>query len=136
VFIEVWPIRLDASGQEFPMRPSLHNVPAGQVVAKQSEEPVRVHRRVEITVEREVVSVIHQPASSFRGYCTTCGHDVLKFTAELAAATCAATPREIYRWIDEKKLHFEESPTGQVFICSESLKALTLPNKIPPHKSL
>jgi hypothetical protein len=107
------------------MRPSFHNVSAGQVAAKENAEPTVIHRRVEITFEREVVSVYHQPASSFFGPCVDCGHDVLKFTAELAAAVSAATPREIYRWLDEKKVHFEESPTGQVFVCSNSLKALT-----------
>ena len=35
------------------------------------------------------------------------------------------TPREIYRWLDEHKLHFDESPAGQVFVCWESLKALS-----------
>jgi hypothetical protein len=114
------------------MRPSLPNVPAGQVAAKENDQPARIHRRVEITYEREVVSVHHQPAASFIGPCINCGHEVLKITAELAAATCAATPREIYRWLDEQKLHFEESPTGQVFVCSESLKSLTQNGKFLP----
>jgi len=107
------------------MRPSLHNVPATQAAGKHAGEPALVHRRVEITFEREVLSVLHQPSQEFTGLCVECGRDVLKLTAEAAAAAGGTTPREIYRWLDEHKLHFDESPTGQVFICSESLKAVT-----------
>jgi hypothetical protein len=41
---------------------------------------------------------------------------------DAAAAATHASPREIYRLLDENKLHFQESPGGTVFICSESLK--------------
>jgi predicted flavoprotein YhiN len=83
-----------------------------------------MHRRVEITCEREVLSVLHDPALSITGLCVQCGRDVVKFTPELAAATSGYTPREIYRWLEEQKLHFDELTTGQVFVCSESLKTL------------
>jgi hypothetical protein len=79
---------------------------------------------VEITVEREVVSVLHQAAPGFTSLCIKCERDVLKLTPESAAAASGTTPREIYRWLDEKKLHFEELPDGQVFVCAESLKDL------------
>lgn len=89
------------------------------------DEPLNrtaVHRRVEITVEREVLSVVYQPAPNITGRCEQCGKDVLLLSADAAAATRNISPREIYRWIDENKVHFQESPTGTVFICSESLK--------------
>ena len=109
------------------MRPSLHNVPAGQAPGKVSQGPAQeqtvVHRRVEITVEREVVSVLHQLGPGFHSLCIKCEQDVLKLTPESAAAASGTTPREIYRWCDEKKLHFEELADGRVFICAESLKA-------------
>jgi hypothetical protein len=107
------------------MRSSLPNVSAGQVPGKADQQPALVHRRVEITVEREVVSVIHQPGTSFTSLCPQCKRDVLKLTPEAAAAATGITPREIYRGIDEEKLHFDELPTGQVFVCSESLRLLT-----------
>jgi hypothetical protein len=118
------------------MRPSLHNVSAGQAAGKVDQEPTLIHRRVEITVEREVISVFHQ-SSSFAGLCVQCGRDVLKLTPESAAAASGITPREIYRWIDEQKLHFDELPTGQVFVCSESLGALThAPQRSPGEAQL
>jgi hypothetical protein len=100
------------------MRSSLHNVPAG----KTNQEPTLVHRRVEITVEREVVSVVHQTAPNFISLCRECGREVLKLTPESAAAATGTSPREVYRWLDEGNVHFEESESGQVFVCSESLK--------------
>jgi hypothetical protein len=110
------------------MRPSLHNVPAGQAPGKAGQGPAQeqtvVHRRVEITVEREIVSVLHQMPPGFTSLCIKCERDVLKLTPESAAAASGTTPREIYRWLDERKLHFEELADGQVFVCAESLRDL------------
>jgi hypothetical protein len=113
------------------MRSPLHNVPAGQAPGKLTEEPNLIHRRVEITVEREVVSILHQPARDFTSLCIHCRRDVLKLTPESAAAASGTTPREIYRWLEEKNLHFEELPDGQVFVCSESLKDLQATKRSP-----
>lgn len=109
------------------MTPSLHNL------LSDAGEPINrtvVHRRVEVTVEREVVSVVYQPAPNITGRCEQCGKDVLLLSADAAAATRSISPREIYRWIDENKVHFQESPTGTVFICSESLKTVP-PKELP-----
>jgi hypothetical protein len=114
------------------MRPFLHNVPP------KGTDPVNatvVHRRVEITVEREAISVVYQPGANITGQCEQCGKEVLMLTAEAAAAARNTSPREIYRWLDENKLHFHESPGGTVFICSESLQQLSCPNQISPGES-
>jgi hypothetical protein len=108
------------------MRPSLHNLPP------EGDDAVKtrvLHRRVEITVEREVVSVEYVPTANVMAWCEQCGKDVLMLTAEAAAVEVKTSPREIYRWLDESKLHFQESPGGTVFVCSESLKR-------PPRKEL
>ena len=101
------------------MRPSIDNVPPGD---KQPVSPIAVHRRVEITVEREIVSVTYQPAPNVTGHCPQCDREVLLLSADAAAAAQNISPREIYRWLEDNKLHFLESPAGTVFICSESLK--------------
>jgi hypothetical protein len=108
------------------MRPSLHNLPPE---GDEGVHPRIVQRRVEITVEREVVSVEYVPTANVTAWCEQCGRDVLMLTAEAAAVERNTSPREIYRWLDENKLHFQESPGGTVFICSESLKR-------PPRKEL
>jgi hypothetical protein len=67
--------------------------------------------------------VVYQPAANITGRCEQCGKEVLLLSAESAAAAQGTSPREIYRWLDENRLHFLESPSGTVFICSESLKS-------------
>jgi hypothetical protein len=78
---------------------------------------------VEITVEREVLSMTCQPATGNIGWCDQCGRDVLLLSPEAAAATRGVSPRQIYRWHDEKALHFKELESGTILFCSESLKA-------------
>ncbi len=93
-------------------------------------EGAREPRRVEITVEREVMSVSYEPASGVTGWCEGCRRDVLLLTAEAAAMTTGISARELYRRLDENRIHFREFPSGAVLICSESLK--TLPSKELP----
>jgi hypothetical protein len=104
------------------MEPLLHNVPPE---GDESLNATVVQRRIEITVEREILSVVYQPATSIVGHCDRCGGDVLLLSAETAAATYGVSPREIYRWLDEKDLHFQELKSGPIFLCSKSLKAAT-----------
>jgi hypothetical protein len=80
---------------------------------------------MEITVERELLSVTYQPAANIVGRCDRCGRDVLLLSAEVAAAEHSVSPRQIYRWLDEHDLHIYEFPGGPIYICSESLKAAT-----------
>jgi hypothetical protein len=109
------------------MKPLSDNVPPD---GTEAFDPTVIRRRVEITVERETVSMVYQPAANIHGRCEQCGKDVLLLSAEAAAAAASTSPREIYRWLDENKLHFQESPGGTVFICSESLNPA--PNKELP----
>jgi hypothetical protein len=102
------------------MEPLLHNVPPEE---NESVPADVVQRRVEITVEREILSVVYQPATRIVGRCEQCGRDVLLLSPEVAAATRGVSTREIYRWLDEKELHFQELQSGTIFLCSESLKA-------------
>ena len=39
---------------------------------------------------------------------------------EAARLSCGAS-RTIYRWIEADKLHFVETPEGQLFVCLSSL---------------
>jgi hypothetical protein len=40
---------------------------------------------------------------------------------ELAAALSGVTPRTIYRWVEDEKVHFRETPAGLLLVCAESL---------------
>ncbi len=89
-----------------------------------------VTRSVQITVEREVLSVLlHQPGVSFAGRCVACGGEVMLLTVETAAQVAGVTPRAIYRWVESGEVHFQEDSQGAVFICSESLKLSAAPKK-------
>jgi excisionase family DNA binding protein len=100
-----------------------------------SGEPARVHRRVEITVEREVISVLGTVDQSFPALCKECGREVTMLTPEGAAAAVGTTARTVYRWVEDKQLHFMESGSGKVFVCSESLHALQRAKQISSGES-
>ena len=109
------------------------NGPVVEPARKEISGPVTengriVTRSVQITVEREVLSVLlHQPGVSFAGLCEACAGEVMLLTVETAAQMAGVTPRAIYRWVESADLHFQEDSTGAVFICSESLKSLGPP---------
>jgi hypothetical protein len=79
------------------------------------------HRRTEVTVEREVVSVRLEPGSIYSSHCPHCLREVLMISAEAASVMTGATRRQIYRWLEENRFHFEESSAGEAFICAASI---------------
>jgi predicted site-specific integrase-resolvase len=44
---------------------------------------------------------------------------------QIAAEFVGTTPRRIYRWIEERKIHFVESVSGKILVCSESLASVS-----------
>jgi hypothetical protein len=55
-------------------------------------------------------------------WCSGCGRPVLMMTPREAARTEAAAAT-ISEWAEAGLLHFTVTPTGQLFICSNSLRA-------------
>ncbi len=88
-----------------------------------------VRRRIEIRVEREVITQVVSTRAP--GWCVPCGHEVVMLSPAAAAESSGMTPREIYRWLEQGLLHFQESPDGRVSICAESLKK-QLDTQLPP----
>jgi hypothetical protein len=58
--------------------------------------------------------------------------DVLMLTPEAAAIATGRSPREVYRWVESGQLHFQELPTGKIYICSVSLKPFQRDSLPPP----
>jgi hypothetical protein len=85
-------------------------------------------RRVQITVERE--TLVTSPPPSFEAYCTECKRQVVMVNPSSAALVAQVSIREIYRWVDARKLHFIEAPSGDIFLCAASLQA-SAPNDAP-----
>lgn len=88
-------------------------------------------RRIEVTVEREwareSIPMSQTPFIRLEAFCTGCAHRVSMLTPTAAAAVAQVTVRTIYRWVDEKKVHFIESPAGDLYVCARSLQAAPQP---------
>jgi hypothetical protein len=108
------------------MKPRSHTLSAEEK-AKTAES----YRRIDLTVEREVLTVHYQPGTCYLGLCPQCGREVLMLTAEAASVTVGATRREMYRRIEEGRYHFQESAAGDVFLCSVSLDPSGFVRKLP-----
>jgi excisionase family DNA binding protein len=86
---------------------------------------MRRKRRTEITVETKEVIVLRLRTSSVRAWCEPCAEQVKMITVDEAAAVAEVTARTIYRWVETQRVHFTETPDGQLFICFNSLLELT-----------
>jgi hypothetical protein len=82
-------------------------------------------RHIEISVERQEVSILRPDRNGILLHCEKCGTKVVMLPVDTAATITGTTPRMLYRWIDEEKLHFVESSDGTVLLCAESFKTLT-----------
>jgi hypothetical protein len=82
-------------------------------------------RHIEISVERHEVSTLRSNREGILLHCQKCGTKVVMFPVDTAAALTGSTPRMLYRWMEEEKLHFIESPDGMVLLCAESFKTLS-----------
>jgi len=92
-------------------------------------EEAMTRRRVEVIVEREWAreSISSAPAPSFEAHCPECGQRVTMYPPAAAALIAGVTVRTIYRLVDEKKLHFLESPAGDLYLCARTLQAPAQP---------
>ena len=103
---------------------------AAEGVPEKAGDRQEVLRRYEITVEREFVSLRNQSGQSCSMHCGDCGREVDMLPPETAAEAAGTTTRNIYRWVEEKRVHFFEPASGKLLICSESLQQLSRSNQI------
>jgi hypothetical protein len=77
-------------------------------------------RTTRITLETdEVLIVRRRPAP---GWCEGCARQVEMLSPEQAAAA-GLSVRAVYRRVEVGRLHFTETPEGQVWVCLNSLLA-------------
>jgi hypothetical protein len=67
------------------------------------------------------LSVIRPAGSAIELWCEQCAGAVQMVTPESAAQLCDATPRAIYRMVEEGEVHFEETDSGGLLVCINSL---------------
>jgi hypothetical protein len=68
----------------------------------------------------ERMTIRHQAARSFR-WCAECGNDVWMVTPNEAASISLTDTRAIFRLVEAGKIHFFETETGELLVCSRSL---------------
>jgi len=118
------------------MAPDNNPLSAHMLAGEPAAEERGPYRRTELRIEREQFTVHYQPGASYSGRCPRCGREVVMLTAAAAAVTVGATRREVYRWVEQDALHFQEATTGEVFLCSVSLERLRCRGPAGYEKSL
>jgi hypothetical protein len=83
---------------------------------------LRKRKRTEVTIQTREVILLH-PAGLSRSlaWCPACRRETQFAIPELAAALSGVTQRTIYRWVEDEKVHFRETPAGVLLVCAESL---------------
>lgn len=84
---------------------------------------MRSKRRSVITVETHEVWVIRKTQQPSFSFCAECGVAVRLLEPVEAARLARLSLRTIYRWVEEGRVHFTETPDGELFICLNSLPA-------------
>jgi hypothetical protein len=82
---------------------------------------MRFRKRTIVRVETRHLTVIRPAGSVIELWCEQCAGAVSMVTPEDAARLCDATPRTIYRMVEEGKVHFEEIKSGGLLVCINSL---------------
>ena len=81
-------------------------------------------RTTKVTVETHSLTILRTRGSASVVWCAACGMETQTVTVELAASLCSVTQRTIFRMLEADHLHFNETATGQLLICLESLRQL------------
>jgi len=80
-----------------------------------------LRRRVEITIQRRELTVTRGGPTTAVERCPACDREVNMIPVDLAAKAAGVSPRTLYRWIEQNKVHFRELSDGAVLVCENSL---------------
>ncbi|HEY0408254.1 MAG TPA: hypothetical protein VGC89_21130 [Pyrinomonadaceae bacterium] len=80
-------------------------------------------RRVEVMIETHRVWIVREPGHAAPGWCPECARTVRMMTADAAARLVCQSTRAIYRLVEERRLHYRETPMGALLVCLDSLLA-------------
>lgn len=82
-------------------------------------------QKTQITFEVEETIILRQVEKTFMDFCPECQALVEMTTPQIAAALLNLSEREIFRLIENGRLHFTEAE--RIFICQNSLTNGTEP---------
>lgn len=80
-----------------------------------------VRRRVEITIERRELSLSAAGQAATTELCPSCQCEVNMLPVDVAAKASGISPRILYRWIEQDRVHYRELADGSVLICKNSI---------------
>ncbi|HEY6371687.1 MAG TPA: hypothetical protein VIX37_13995 [Candidatus Sulfotelmatobacter sp.] len=80
-----------------------------------------LRRRVEITIQRRELTLAQGGPPVVTERCPACDREVNMLPIELAARAAVVSPRTLYRWVEQNRVHFRELGDGTVLICENSL---------------
>ncbi len=86
-------------------------------------------RKTVITVETHSLTIVRSSNGATRLRCAACEAETQMLSIEQAASLFSVTERAIFRLVESRRVHFHETPAGQLLICAESLRDLL---KTPP----
>lgn len=81
-------------------------------------------KRTKITIEteRELIVTRGRPSGvTYVAWCEGCTSLVAMITVDEAAAIASVSSLAVYRQVESGRLHFAETPEGQLFVCTHSL---------------
>ena len=82
---------------------------------------MKSRKSIVTTIETHEVWVIRKPQETILSFCSDCGGEARMIEPAEAAKLARVSMRMIYRWVEEGRVHFIETPDGRLFICFDSL---------------
>jgi Helix-turn-helix domain len=79
-------------------------------------------QRTTLSIETRKVVVVRPAGEMFDFWCEACGAMSAMTTPEHAAEILKIKPRAVYRQVERGELHFVETESGELLICSSSLR--------------
>jgi hypothetical protein len=107
-----------------PCGKALGDTLLGEAFAMTATSRTMTKQRFAIRVETHDVSVVRRANAAIDIWCEACAAQVPMFLPERVAALIETTPREIYRRVEAGELHFVETDSGELLICSASLRQI------------
>lgn len=74
-------------------------------------------------IETHQTWIIRTPSLQAPAWCQECARTVRLVTAEEAARLINQSTRTVYRLVEERRLHYRETPNGSLLVCLDSLFA-------------
>jgi hypothetical protein len=78
-------------------------------------------KKTEISVQIDRMLVISTRLVTSRAWCKSCGKRVVMLRADEAARLAGVSSRTLYRWVEDRLVHFTETQDQLVLVCLDSV---------------